>query len=81
MNEKLLKGFLLLLLCCIVGMIPYNTSQAAKKGQYLLKVNKQQNVVTVYQKNKKHIRHLCVRRDLPHRQVLSPLANSTAGIC
>lgn len=44
--------FLFLSLTWLISMNPSSIA-AEKKGQYLIKVNKQQNVVNIYQKNKK----------------------------
>lgn len=54
MNKKLFVCFLFLFLCCAAGMSNGRAGQAAeKKEQYMIKVNKQQNVVNVYKRNPK----------------------------
>lgn len=54
MNKKLFVCFLFFFLCCAGGMSHGRTGQAAeKKEQYMIKVNKQQNVVNVYKRNPK----------------------------
>ena len=52
MKQRVSSG--LLFLCLSVLLCLNQTARAAeKKGQYMIKVNKQQNVVNIYQKNKK----------------------------
>lgn len=54
MKQRGSIGFLFLFLCLPVFLCLNRPAQAAeKKGQYMIKVNKQQNVVNIYRKNKK----------------------------